>query len=382
MFFISGLSISLASLLHWLRKTFYPNAPGWTVLLFTLAAGLSAPVFWLISSPSVYAAAIAGGQFFLMLGLLAALRGLGETDSSPFWMTAAGLAWGASIGCRLNNIIAIAWMVCLSGLFLLYQRKKRPHWFRQSLFLLTPLLLCGAGLAWYNFARFGSIFETGHRYQLTGAALPADYSQVASLAYIPANLYNLLARPLNFHWDKFPFAFTPYIKDWMWPNFIRTPEPYYYSEPVVGVFMSIPIYGLVLLSLLRPLRAAWAWLNERQTGAAGLRHPLSSWVWAMVTGAVLSTLSTLMVFILTIMRYEADLVPMLTVLVALILWSALDFLSGHPWISRITLLLVLALGLASMLLGLLINFQNVDERFLLNNPELYQAIARFFMGKS
>jgi hypothetical protein len=102
----------------------------------------------------------------------------------------------------------------------------------------------------------------------------------------------------------------------------------------------------------------------------------------MVTGALLATLSTLLVFILSIMRYEADLVPMLTVLIALILWRALDFLNGHPWISRMTLLLVLALGLASILLGLLINFQNVDERFLLNNPELYQAIARFFMGKS
>jgi hypothetical protein len=297
-------------------------------------------------------------------------------------MAAAGLAWGASIGCRLNNIIAVFWMTALSCLYLLFQRRKRPRWFRQAFLLLIPMLLCGAGLAWYNFARFGSIFETGHRYQLTGAALPADYSQVASMAYIPANLYNLLARPLNFRWDKFPFAFTPYIKDSMWPNFIRTPEPYYYSEPVVGVFMSIPIYWLVLLSLLRPLQAAWTWLNERQPRVADRRHPLSPWVWAMVTGALLATLSTLLVFILSIMRYEADLVPMLTVLIALILWRALDFLNGHPWISRMTLLLVLALGLASILLGLLINFQNVDERFLLNNPELYQAIARFFMGKS
>ena len=106
--------------------------------------------------------------------------------------------------------------------------------------LLIPLALWGGGLAWYNAARFGSIFETGHRFQLTGPALPANYSQVASIAYILPNLYNLLARPLVFEWNSFPFVFTPYLTGAMWPGFIRIVDPYYFSEPIAGILLAVP----------------------------------------------------------------------------------------------------------------------------------------------
>ncbi len=56
--------------------------------------------------------------------------------------------------------------------------------------LIVPLLLWGAGLAWYNYARFGNILETGHRFQLTGGALPANYNDIVSISYILPNLYN------------------------------------------------------------------------------------------------------------------------------------------------------------------------------------------------
>jgi hypothetical protein len=428
-FFYCGLAIAMAALLHWLRGAFFPRSPAWTVLLFTLVAGISAPVFWLINRPNVYETAIAGGQFFLLLGLLAALRGLailpfvpalgslrGEDAENRFlwalcvhknlfsaksppssgkgvggwgrnerrkatrWLALAGLAWGLSIGSRLNNIVSIAWMVGLCLLFLLVYARERPGWLGHAACLLLPLALCGAALGWYNYARFGNVLETGHRYQLTGLALPTDYSKVMSPTYVAPNLYNALIRPFVFDGKHFPFIFTPFISQKMWPWYIHLPPVYYYSEPITGIFPTIPAFFLILLPIMKPVRAAWRWVHEAPVQAIQPRHPLYSWSWWMVCGALLCSLGVLLVFISSSMRYLADVVPLAGLLSAICLWWAGDFLQEHPGSRGFILGIAAILGLASILIGLLANFQNGDRRFLANNPELYQAIARFFTG--
>ena len=117
LFFVTGLAIALAGLLFRLRQIFFPRAPAWTLMMFTLLGGLNLPLLWLVNRPNVYETAIAGGQFFLLLGLLAAVRGM-TSEESGGWLALAGLAWGAAIGCRVNNGLAIGWMVALVCLYL------------------------------------------------------------------------------------------------------------------------------------------------------------------------------------------------------------------------------------------------------------------------
>ncbi len=386
LFFVSGLAFALAALLFRLRQSLFPRAPTWTLLALTLLGGLNLPLLWLVNRPSVYETAIAGGQFFLILGLYGAVSAM-ATQNTGRWLALAGLAWGAAIGCRVNTALAIGWMVATVCLYLIYRAKGRYNWILPTITLLIPLVLWGAGLAWYNAARFGSILETGHRFQLTGPALPSDYSQVASIAYIPPNLYNLLARPFEVHWHSFPFVFTPYITVAMWPGFIRIVGLYYFSEPITGIFLGVPAFWISLLPLFRLIRTvwitAWDWLKERpkigslpKTG-----QPASPWIWAMVGGAVFCSLTALMVFIMTTMRYEADLTPIMTVFTALALWRTLDWLRSRPGAARLVLLLAAVLILISLAISLFANFQNGDKRFFTNNPELYSALAHFFNPK-
>jgi hypothetical protein len=380
-FFICGLSLALAGLLHWLRKILYPSAPGWSVLLLILVGGLSAPVFWLVNRPSAYETAIAGGQFFLVLGLLAALRGMAGEGHRRGWLVLAGFAWGAAIGCRADTLLAIGWMAGMACLYLISQARGGTQWIGSAACLLLPLAAWGGGLGWYNYARFGNPLESGHRYQLTGPALPNNYQDVFSAAYIPPNLYNLLARPLEVRWGQFPFVFAPYITEKMWPGFIRLSPTYYYSEPVAGIFLAIPIFWLVLLPVGGLLERAWGWLNEHPPGVSRRVHPLAHWVWVILGGALLVSTGLLSIFIMTTMRYEADLVPLMTGLAALSLWWALDWLKARPGLRRLLQLIALLLGLAAIAIGLLVNFQNGDKRFEANNPALYYAIAHFFNGR-
>jgi hypothetical protein len=98
----------------------------------------------------------------------------------------------------------------------------------------------------------------------------------------------------------------------------------------------------------------------------------------MIAGATLCNLGALLVFISSTMRYLADVVPLLTVVVGLFIWWSLDFFRQRPGWRRLILIVFVVLGLVSVLTGLFVNFHAGDYRFEANNPHLYEEIARFF----
>jgi hypothetical protein len=378
--FMAELAVVMAALLHWLRTTFYPKAPPWTAAFFTLAGLLSVPVLWIINRPSVYEGAIAGGQFFLILGLYAGLRGMLSTRKDG-WMILAGLAWGASIGCRVNNAAAIIWLALLVFIYLIRHARRSGEWLIPAFCLGLPMLLWGLGLAGYNFARFGNILETGHRYQLTGPGLTENYRDVASVFYIIPNLYNLLARPLLIHLKEFPLVIVPSVTEKMWPASIYLPGSYVSNEPAVGIFQAVPIFWLIFLPLLKPAQYLWIWLRKLPPQPAHSSHPALPWVWWMVCGGLIAILGSLSFFIASNLRYLVDIVPLLTVLSALCLWWGLHFLDKSPAGRNVLLSVVLILGLISIAYGLLAGFGEYPNRFQTINPELYAALSRFLSGK-
>ncbi len=384
-FSIIGLAIVLAVLFSWLQKNYFPGIPGWVVLGVTLLGVLNTPVFWLVNHPDVHEVPIATGQLFLVLGLYTALRGM-QTKKHPVPLLAlTGFFWGAAIASRIDLGPGLAWMILLVCLFLVLRSGKGQMSAGALFALILPLLVWGAGLAWYNYARFGNILETGHRYQLTGGALPADYRNIVSLSYILPNLYNLLARPMEIHWHEFPFFFTPFIRNNMWPRLFFYPRNpnYYYDEPITGLFISLPGLWLSLVTcVIAFFKSIQDWLREKIGFIKSLQEQnLSTWLVWMVSGAFLLNLGFLSIFIYSTMRYEADLTPLLTILFALCVGWAYGALHSRPRLWRTILMLVAITILISILISLFTNFQNGDWIFKNNNPQLYQAIAHFFTGR-
>jgi hypothetical protein len=373
--FLVVMAVSLGLLLWDTWRRFFASAPPWTLLVLILAGGLGLPVFWLVNRPNVYETAIAGGQAFLLLGLWGYLRASFSRQHVGAWSVLAGAAWGLAIGCRINLLLAVAFFAGLT----LWQLVRSKKLWQSRVLNFLPLLAVLLGLGAYNFTRFGSVLETGHRYQLTGPALPANYNRVMSLEYILPSLYSYTLRPLEFNRDEFPFVFTPYIKESNWPFFIRLPKDYYYPEPVAGLLWAVPVVWLVFLPLLAGIWRLWRWLDGQNFAwREALNFDASSqqgWWWSLAGGACL-IFASILIFISNSMRYQADVLPLLVLLSALGLWWGLKITRAFPFWRRCLLVLCLALGVLTVSFSLLANFQNGDRRFEAINPKLYSALAR------
>jgi len=375
--FYCGMIVFLTLLLVLiLRRKIYQQLPAWLLLPLVMFGGLSASLLWLINRPSVYEAAIAGGQFFLLIGLFASLRAVFAKKSEGMWMMIAGFAWGVAVGCRLNLAPSIGFFVLVLCVYWLKTRTIKRS-LELLIWLIFPLLLWAFGLSWYNFARFGNIMESGHRYQLTGPALPAQYSYVTSIRYALPSLYSYLVRPPSFSPESFPFITIPYVKETMWPFFIRLPEHYYYPEPVAGLLTITPAVWLLALPVIGPIRKFWHWLNMEP---AEITNPAAeiSLSWIMLTGGNVLLFAILLVFISTSLRYLADVLPILTLLIALCVGWGFAFLEKRP-VARRSLLILASLLLAmSVLIGILCSFTAGAASFEIRNPTLFNSLQGFF----
>ncbi len=378
-FFLSGLAIVMAVIFHWLRTRYFPRAPAWTIAIFALTAMLCLPMIWIINRATVYEAAIASGQFFLLLGLYAALRAMHSSHKSA-WLLLAGLAWGAAVNSRVNYALAVFWFVLVISIFIFIQNKKPSAWLAPLVFLFIPLIFWASGFSWYNFARFGSIFETGHRYQLTGVARPEDYGLVTSVLNVIPNLFNYLARPFSLLGNRFPFFDVPYIMDNMWPWYIPKPPGVYAAKQISGIFFTIPLIWMVFLPSIKLFEGIWYWAKEKPTPILRV-HPDLKWICWLILGSVIILLASIAIFIAANMRYLVDIIPLLFILISLSVWYTLDFLEKSPKWRSVLLFVVLILGFVSILIGMLVGFGVPPYRFENINPSLYETIARFLTGK-
>ena len=380
--FLLGLTAVLAAFFTWLRRCYYPRTPGSWILLFTLTAIFCVPVFWLINRPSVYEAAIASAQFFLLLGLYAAFRGLVEENLHPGWLALSGFSLGMTVASRFSYIFTVIGLCLVVGIAILNWLIRRQTRWPSVLAFALPLLLVAVGLAWFNYARFGSITETGMKYQLTGDALPVDRDLTFSAGYISPNFYSSVLRSPQIS-SKFPFFTTPFILDNMWPNFVHRPVTYYSGEPVVGILPTIPFLWLAGILIVWLIERLLRWINEIPEQAihrAGTSMP--DWGIALMCVAALVQFATNMTFVMTTERYLADFIPAMILGIGSLVGYTWVRSNLHPGWRKALSVLVILLCVSSITVGLLTNMQGADHRFENNNPTLYYEIANFFSHPS
>jgi hypothetical protein len=353
------------------------HSPAWILFGGMLALGVNAPLIWLLTRPSVYEAAIAGGQCFLMAGLSFALSGFFSPRSSVIYLLLAGSAFALAAGTRANLLLAILF---LSGMALwwVYQskqknvRKSLPAW----LGLTVPLLIGLAAISRYNNARFGSILESGHRFQLTGLALPEDYGLVTSFRYILPNLYSYLARLPLFEL-RFPFLSVPWVKEGAWPGFIPLPESYYYTEPVAGLISLVPVIGLAGLIALGWFYLIFHRAVTLKSVEVSINRSWLPWLTVWLGGAAMLELLVLLVFISSSLRYLADLAATWILLATVFSTVARSHLTGGTWRRLITFAWLAASGM-TVLFGLLVGLTGYTGAFRDLNPTLYQRLIELF----
>ena len=374
--FLSGLAIVIAATFHHLRSTFFPSAPGWTAGFFTLVTMLSLPLIWIVNRAMVYEAAIASAQFFLILGLYAALRALTSPRKSA-WLVLAGFAWGAAVNSRVSLGLVVFILALILVLFLLFTIKKPSSWIPPTIALVLPLVISASAFAAYNFARFGAFLQTGHKYQLTGIGMPEDYSDLTSIAYIIPNLYRYLGRSFDINLDQFPFIFIPYIDDSVWPWFIPKPPGMYAAKQLSGIFRTIPFLWLLSLPVFRFGSILLSRINESPVQNSKNKSSLL-WIWVIIIGASLILITSISIFVAANMRYLVDIVPILCILTGLCIWWFMYSVEKQTHKISMILLLCILLGGLTIIFGLLSGFAVIPYRFRDINPSLFSSIAHFF----
>jgi hypothetical protein len=198
-----GLGFALAAA-WWLglRRQFFPQlGGGWTVL-GVVAIGICTAAPSALRRPLFYEVAIGAGYAFSMLALWAATTAWRRPARGLWWLALAGVAVGLAVGSRANLAPPGVALLCAAA-WGVRRERNGPRWRAVLVALLAAgggAGAVGVGLASYNYARFGSITEFGHHYQL--GLIPKQMFRVSNLAY-NFSTYYLKPPALN---GYFPFV--------------------------------------------------------------------------------------------------------------------------------------------------------------------------------
>jgi hypothetical protein len=344
----------------------FPSLPKSLVVLAIAMFVFANPNPHSVSTGSVYLAAIAGGQAFIFLGMVFAFDAVWRANEGRAFagkLCWASFSFGLALACRISTPPTVALIMGFSPL--------ACHWPLDKTTLRSALgtqLLLGAGsiavgflLLYYNDARFDAWLDVGTDNQLSTMKFRL------SSDYVIPNLYSYLLRPADLS-CTFPYV---HQETNLWqkglPSFISYPKGYWISEPVVGMLLVVPAAWLAPF-VLRPFLTA---LRGAKDGELSVRARNISVVWLLLCALVMALITGLPVagLFLATMRYMADIINGVILLAIVVLWSSFLAFSQSRW-RFVVRPLVLGIGVATVILGLLLGYQGYNKHFERFNPAL------------
>lgn len=237
LFTTAGTTALLALFLSISMKEGLVNRTALLCCLLSLAYATWLP--FMLNHSAFYEVAVAGAYCFNALGLLLLWHGA----KGRRYIYLASLCFGLSMGCRqlhmFNAIILAAawWKIC--------EPHKTKNYISTALPFALPWLVCLEGLMVYNYVRFGSVFETGMRYQITSVNMNAPDFQALRIESIVQNIYYYLFRPVEWK-DSFTF---PYLKETAYNETLLFGGKVMTFEAIYGIFINSPFSLFVLAGL-------------------------------------------------------------------------------------------------------------------------------------
>ena len=364
---VMGLLFLLASFgaVHQMVRRWFSQASAAAYLLSVAAIVLGSQLYYLFVRPYIYEYAIVCGTSLLMLALwfwLSAANTAVERRGALLAKLALGsLCMALVAGCRPQmELFAVLALPIFWQRYIAQKRLRSRAGAGEAAAFLLPVVLVAAGLMWYNYARFGSPFDFGANYNLTGNDMTKRGFNVVRIG--PAVFTSLFDLPRLK--SVFPFLQETEVTT---NAVIRT-----ISEPFVGGMLAATPFTWVLGLLALPQTRQSL---RRRPGAAGF-------VWLAVAGMVIITVVDCeMAGVLY--RYLMDYSPVLllgAVLCWLLLESVLARRAAAGETLAVTLLPVLRVAMAAA-----VAWSAVYRFFTLFatqpwlqglNPSLYFNVAR------
>ena len=352
LFAAMGFALSLAWL-RVIRQGFFQQAGMGIWLILVAALGLCSVAPAALRRPLFYEVAIMSGYAWGSACLLFATLAVLWRERAGRWLVAAGLSAGLAVGSRANLLPGTLVILPLAVAWILWRDRRGTRgaqWRRAARLVMAgglPMACCLTALLWYNHARFGNVFEFGHRYQL--GSNPAGFP--SSPAFFWNNLKIYYLTPPDTGW-YFPF-FSPGPAG-------SPPAGYWGVEQAHGQFFHLPF-------IIALLAAGAVSIRRRRALPTGLGMAvMMTTVWFAVNFAIVAS------FGVRTNRYMLDFHPALLALTGMMLLAgAQAAAAGWRWLAR---------GGAAWLgvicaYNVFISLQ-VHTFFQENNPAAYAALGR------
>ena len=362
--FVCGILAIQITLMIVIWDRFFRNLRVWLLSLSILIVGLAGPTTFILTSSRnarIYEAAVISGQFFLIAGLLAALFAMVRPVPSRMLLVLAGIFWALAIGCRIFLAVPVGVLLIL----IIWRLWRIMRWrvlFRLDVLLLVLLPALGiAGLGWYNWARFGSVMETGNHYQWPGGNFSKTLSDFVSPGYIVQNLYNYLIHPFALG-SKFPFLYIQYgVSEPLVPA-LSSPAGYG-SQYIAGLLLTCPFIFFSAPMLARSI--SYVIQNHRYSKMEDGDHG-SSLGWAIIalSATFLFAFGFLLLYFWGAMRFMFDFFPSLILLSVIGFWQAYQSRTEKPTERKLLVYLGITLAGWSILVCTLLAISINDLRFL------------------
>jgi hypothetical protein len=333
------------------------------------------PTPYLVASGAVYEAAIAGGQVFLLAGLIFAFDAVWLAQKgtrSSRRLIAAGVLWAMALACRISIGLAVPLLIVGTAVFV--TSPTEPKWrcrLRNVAQMGMPVLTVVLLLLAYNKARFAGWFDFGVRHQLTTNPFHA------ALAYVPANLYSDLLRPMRVSCD-FPYFFPMrWAAGTGFPRWLLLQQGYSTAEALIGFLVALPLAWLCPIAVILGSRGALRNFGV-QPNAASDDPQRDGRAFCTLSFSILATfagLPTLVQFIAT-MRYLGDSSAGVVLLGILAVWSVILHVKRIRVWPRVVTAFGVLLMVASIGLGAALGTEGYYDDLRTANPTLFRAIAR------
>lgn len=223
-------AISIKGLVKNIFLRFFKEIPFKFMLFSFIILLFGSQILILNGIPRFYELPIISGIFFAITGINFMFKAIQTDEVSYTYMFWSCLFLSLSVACRPTDLFASLIVLPIIVKIFINNIKNKKDILKNILAVSIPYLTVGMLLMYYNYIRFGSIFEFGASYQLT----INDMSNLRNRYMVIGMglICNLLSIP-NFI-PSFPFLYNH--------NNLTTFYGYYYIENMIGgLFILVPI---------------------------------------------------------------------------------------------------------------------------------------------
>jgi hypothetical protein len=353
--FIFSALASIFLMLIWRRLVFryMEKMPLGMYALGQLTVAMGSMLSFLTIRPLFYETAVSSAMFFTTLGLWLLL---GNSSKKKTWyieIASGSLCMALAVGCRSNYIfyLLLIPVVLFDELKKLWNNKKR--FLGLCAYVAVPCMFVACSLMWYNYIRFGSVFEFGLNY-LISVAGKADslLNPIAMLTRFLLGFFCYLMPSFNIK-ASFPFVFFKNI------NTGLAYKSYLYITSTFGL-IALPVTWFI----------PYIGIVKRIIGKQ--RKPILYLTVAMICLGFLQIISITMLANAVVNRYTIDFFWLFALSG---LFCAYFLYEGMKEYSRT----IIAIMIISILLLFLVNLSGDGEGYNLilnNNPEIFYSIQR------